>query len=98
VAVLGFQSGICHGGFKKHAMPLEIPNVHNASLRMDQLYSRHELRCLKRTTEIVMENSKVSAKSLSLQRKSSSRYYDIYNSISLIRNHLFFATLVCSLL
>jgi hypothetical protein len=46
VAVLGFQSGICHGGFKKYAMPLEIPNVHNASLQMDHLYSRHKLRCL----------------------------------------------------
>jgi hypothetical protein len=46
VAVLGFQSGICLGGFKKYAMPLEIPNVHNASLHMDQLYRRHELRYL----------------------------------------------------
>jgi hypothetical protein len=33
VAGLGFQSGICLGDFQKHAMPLEIPNVHNASLR-----------------------------------------------------------------
>jgi hypothetical protein len=38
VAVLGFQSGICLGDFQKHAMPLEIPNVHNASLHTQPKY------------------------------------------------------------